>query len=337
MPPSEPGLYRDLPFADYAAIPAINSGVVKAGTVSMKHMKAALDGAGSDKDTKDRKLGRAIHCRLLEPERYRAEYLVATPCKAVKQDGQECGNSAKLLWDDVWYCGVRGHAPKDAREPADYISEGDSQRIEAVAAALHDHPVMRLFRREGWSEVSCVWESHGLLRKCRIDRYAPGDKPLIIDIKKCQVGAGRKEDCEKAIHGNGYYRQLAGNVEAIEALTGKTPDAIWVFVDDDYPFDVNIIPADAQTVAIGRWENNDIIGRFAASQNRNDYRGYIYDSRFIRHGGLPLWYREQCMRLGIGTGDDSSGSSQPEYADFDEPEQRAVLFANSVADGAAVD
>lgn len=315
------GLHRDVPFADYAAIPAINSGVVTWGTVSMRHMKAAYEGLITSEDTKDRKFGRAIHCRLLEPERYRTDFLVATGCKAVKQDGQECGNTAKWLWDDTWYCGVRGHAPQGAYQPQDYISESEAAGIEEIAAALHEHPVMRLFRREGWSEVSCVWESRGLLRKCRIDRYSKEPTPLVIDLKKCQVGSGSREDCEKAIVNYGYHRQMAGNIEAIEVLEGVTPQGIWVFVEDGPPFDVQIVPADAETIAIGRFENNDIIGRFASAYRKDDCRGYIYDSRFIRPGGLPLWYRRQCRELGIGMSDTTSGGgagahAEPEYATF---------------------
>lgn len=314
-----PGTYSDVPFPEYQSIRAVNSGVVTWGGVSMRHMKSALDGDIASTDTKDRKFGRAIHCRLLEPERYKAEYLISTTCCATLgsgiNKGKRCGNSGRFFDGANWFCG--SHKQEDCNEPADFISESEAAHNEAIANALHTHAVMELFRGECWTEMSCVWETHGVLRKCRIDRFSRKPRPRVIDIKKMQVGAGKREDCEKVIFGNGYYRQMAGNVEAIEALEGVTPEAIWVFIEDGPPYDVQVIPADQQTIEIGRWENNDIIGRFAAAQNKDDYRGYIYDSRFIRWGGLPIWYREQCARLGIGTPQSAGGSGQvSEYAEF---------------------
>lgn len=406
MPELDIGVHHGIDFVSYADLPYVNSGVVTWGRTSMKHMQAAHEHKIASKDTEDRKLGRDIHCAILEEERYRQDYLIASKCVApvASRDGELCGNSAKLVsaiprhpedqyaqvdhclkaagwslrdtsasgsryyerngshlrasdhppnektqaWmNDVrcseiaigakenvmsaltpfvdgvtfkpllfWYCGVKGHAPHGAFPPQEFVSEEEAERIEAIREALRSHEAMKLLRGESWSEVTCVWEHLGLLRKCRIDRYSIKPKHRIIDLKKCKPGNGSREDCEKAILNNGYYRQMAGNVEAIEALTGETPEAIWLFIEDDYPFDVNIIPADSETIAIGKWENHDIISRYAAATKKDDCRGYIFDARVIRYGGLPDWYKRQCRELGIGT--EHNGDDQ-EFAEFGEP------------------
>jgi len=319
-----PGTYSDWSFEQYAAVRAINSGVVSAGLISMKHMRAALDGEFVRKDTDDMKLGRAIHCRLLEPERYAAEFLVATKCSRLLSSGpnkgKRCAASGRFYDGANWFCGT--HKSEDCNEPRDYIDESEAEQAEACAEALKNHDCMRLFRGECWTELSCIWESrHGVLRKCRIDRFSKSPRPRVLDVKKCLPGKGAREEFEKSVHRFGYHRQMAGNIEAIEALEGVTAEGVWVVVEDGPPYDVNIVPVSKQTLAIGRHENNDIIGRFAAAQQREDYRGYVYDSRFIRPGGLPLWYIDQCMRIGIGCGDATAGEgstepSQPEYAEF---------------------
>lgn len=89
-----PGIYRDVPFEEYAAWRAINSGVCRWGKVSLKHMKAAFEGRVKSEDTKDRKLGRAIHQRVLEPD---APLLVAGQCAATKKDGSKCSNQGYLI------------------------------------------------------------------------------------------------------------------------------------------------------------------------------------------------------------------------------------------------
>lgn len=332
------GIHKSLSWDEYKAIRAVNSGVVSAGYVSMKHMRAALDGEFVRKDTDDMKLGRAIHCRLLEPERYTREFLIATKCSRLLSSGtnkgKRCSSSGRFYDGANWFCGT--HKPDGCNEPQDYIDEAEAAQAEAVAESLKHHDVMRLFLGECWTELSCVWESRGVLRKCRIDRYSREPRPRVLDVKKCLPGKGSRDEFEKSVHKFGYHRQMAGNIEAVEALEGVSPEGIWVVVEDGPPYDVNIIPANPQTIAIGRHENNDIIGRFAAAQQRNDYRGYVYDSRFIRHGGLPLWYIEQCMRIGIGTSDDSTAAAHPEYADFgDAPRTESHVIP--VADAAAVD
>lgn len=317
-----PGTYSEWSFEKYLSVRAINSGVVSAGLISMKHMRAALDGLFTRKDTEDMKLGRAIHCRLLEPERFKLDYRVATTCCAIlasgNNKGKRCSNSGRYFDGVNWFCG--SHRQADCDEPADYIDESEAERIEEIAESLREHPVMELFRGKCWTELSCVWQSRGWLRKCRIDRFSREPRPRIIDVKKCLPGKGSREDMEKSIQQYGYHRQMAGNIEALEVLEGVTAEGIWVFIEDGPPYDVNIMPADPQTIAIGRHENNDIIGRFAAAHKNGRLPGYIYDRKFIRYGGLPLWYRRQCAELGIGVGD-SAGTDAVgnDYADFGEP------------------
>src|SRR5688572_27676231 len=96
---NSPGIHYDLSFADYARIPALNSSVLKWGhppSGSMLHLKAAIDGEIETEDSRDRKFGRALHVRLLEPDRYRSEILIAGECGAIKKSGQRCTNTGKF-------------------------------------------------------------------------------------------------------------------------------------------------------------------------------------------------------------------------------------------------
>lgn len=317
------GIHHDVPFKEYESLKFINSGIVnkaflKRGGISMKHMHAAAEGRFKVKDTDDKKLGRAIHCRVLEPERYRQEYLVATPCQAVKHGSQQCGNPGKLLWDDAWYCGVRGHAPKEATEPADYISESSAAGIEALATALHADRIFtdgQLLRREAWHELTAVFEWCGLKCKARLDRVDSKYR-TIIDLKKMQVGAGERESLQYAIKDFGWHRQAAMYVNAVHLLTGTRPEFVWLFVEDDEPYDVQLIPADEDDIAIGQFEVEQALKQYAAAVKRNDFRGYIYDPRFIRRGGLPERDKQRFREFGIIGG---GAASDQEFADFGEP------------------
>jgi hypothetical protein len=90
----QPGLYYDVAYDDYVRWEAINATCLKHGSeLSPKHMRQSVqDGT----DTRSRKFGRGIHCRLLEGSQAFAErFPIAAPCtaelKAKGREGQPCG------------------------------------------------------------------------------------------------------------------------------------------------------------------------------------------------------------------------------------------------------
>jgi len=204
------GIYRDIPFADYAGWKAINSGIVKWGHVSQRHMKAAFDGKIANEDTLSRKFGRAVHTRLLEPELFSERVLVSSPCSALLKSGdrkgERCGKAAgHRVQGGDWYCGT--HKPDDAIQPEDFVTEAELQRIEAMATALHESPVTALLKAEGWSEASIVFKQDSLVLKGRLDRISQ-QAGMLLDLKKMRLGYGTMEDCRRAIDRYSWMNQM---------------------------------------------------------------------------------------------------------------------------------
>lgn len=293
MPDIGIGLHRDLPFADYAAIPAVNAGVVnKWGDVSPLHMHEALAGRIDAEDTTAKKFGRAVHCRLLEPDRFATDILVGTVCQSQFKDGSACKAPGKFFDGHAWFCGRHKH--DDCTEPADFVSIEEAERIEAMAARLHDHPALGLFKRKGWSELSGVYERNGVLCKFRSDRV-PEDMDLIIDIKKVQLGKARIYDCETAIANYGFHVQAAMNVDGIKAHhpRGLEPRFVWVFIEDAHPFGVQVIVADEGTIQCGRDELDWVLADYKRCIQYGKFPDYMPDGTKPFVGGLPEWKRKQ--------------------------------------------
>lgn len=293
MPDIGPGLHRDLSFEEYAAIPAINSGIVnKWGDVSPLHMHEALHGRIESSDSNDRKFGRAWHARLLEENRYRLEFLIATTCSSQFKDGSACKAPGKWHDGHSWFCGRHKH--DDCTEPTDYISIEEAERIEAMAERLHKHPALGLFKRKGWSELSVVYERNGVLRKCRADRV-PEEMDLIIDIKKTQLGAARLEDCQAAIANYGYFVQAAMNVDGIKAFhpLGMEPRYVWVFIEDKHPYGVQVVVASDQDIQDGRDVIDSVIEQYARCQKYGVFPDYMPDGTKPHVGGIPEWFRKR--------------------------------------------
>lgn len=287
------GLHRNLSFSDYAAIPAINSGVVnKWGDVSPLHIHEALAGRIESDDSNDKKFGRGVHCRLLEPERFATDFLVSTICTSQFKDGQACRAPGKFFDGRAWFCGRHKH--DDCTEPTDYISIEEGERIEAMAARLHNHPALAMFKRKGWSELSGVYERNGVLCKFRSDRV-PEDMDLVIDIKKTQLGKARPNDCITAIANYGFHVQAAMNVDGIRGFhpLGREPRFVWVFIEDAYPFGVQVIVASHEMIQDGRDELDMVIADYKRCEQYGSFPDYMADGTRPFEASLPEWKHKQ--------------------------------------------
>jgi hypothetical protein len=71
----EPGRYSGVPDTDYFAAPAVNASTLKHMGRSALHCKAQMTRSGDRPDTEAQKVGRLVHCAVLEPERFAADYV----------------------------------------------------------------------------------------------------------------------------------------------------------------------------------------------------------------------------------------------------------------------
>lgn len=319
-------LYYDITMEDYKLIPGLNSSTLKWGhkpSGSMLHLRAAMWGEIESDDTKDRKFGRAVHVRLLEPDRYKSDVLVATTCAAMKKgDGQPCTNNGYLFDGEKWYCGTRGHAPKGAEMPETYVNIEEAARIEQMAETLKTHEAMQILRAKGWSEVTALWTYRGHRMKMRLDRLTESER-VIVDLKKAQRGSVHKDAMEKSIDTYDWHRQAALYVDGIKYLTGQDYEFVWIFIEDQPPYDVGIMRASQEVLDCGRFEYRQIIDDLEYAERRNRYDGSnpiprrIETIRDLDSGGLPGWRLEQYRNIdtagsfaGFG-GDESFGGDSP--------------------------
>ena len=251
------GTYN-VPYEEYRKWPALNAGALKyAVHVSAKHMRAAIDGL-FDSDSRDRKFGRAIHCRLLEPQEFSTRFLLAGTCeetiKSGARKGEPCGKAAGFYDGKHWFCGMHQKAHNGASEPEEYVDRAEVERCERIAAAVKAHPIVKLLRQHGGAEVSLVWEWDGLPCKARLDKFITGaDCPdTIIDLKKCQSCKADDHSLQTSIRQYGWDIQAAFYVAGAEKITGTRPHFAFVFMEDNEPFDVRPVWASRAMLAVGQ-------------------------------------------------------------------------------------
>lgn len=292
----QPGIYRDMPFADYAAIRAINSGVVRWCGVSLLHGQAAFNGQISNEDTQSRKFGRAVHVALLEPLVFAERVLIAESCAAIlktgDRKGQPCGKAGCCVDENLrWFCGT--HRPDDATVPDDFVSPAEHERIQAMVATLHSHPAMALLKAPGWSECSVVYDWNGLTLKGRLDRFS-ADARFVLDVKKCRLGYGTMDECRKAIDNYQYLAQMAIYWKGVETLLGFRPRCLWLFVEDSPPHCPQIVEAEEWELEHAWNDVAAISSGFKAARDADKWDGYVKlsaDGQIISShmGANPLW------------------------------------------------
>lgn len=249
----EPGIHKGIPFDEYLSWRLLSHSVLK--EPSPLHMKAAMDGK-LEVNSNDTRLGSAIHCYLLDSrEEYERRFPVAAPCSAILKSGARKGDQCGLTSTHrdpkgAWFCGkhCNGAAPVENR-----VSPDEHERVVAIAEKIDSHPVGRQLRAQGENELSLVAQVEDVLMKGRADRIvtAPGHE-CIIDFKKIGLRDGTQDNLVRKISKFGYDVQAYVYRRLYQEITGTTPGYMWLFVEDQYPYDLVPKQADDVMFALGK-------------------------------------------------------------------------------------
>lgn len=299
-----PGLTRGMSFADYVAIDAVNSHAIITGSQNtMRHMQAYRAGEMGREDSPDMRFGRAMHHRILEPDTFDASWPVATTCRAElgtgARKGQKCGAASSHCTQDgrFWFCGTHSR-PVDAGKAGDFVTEDELSRIDAIVAEVHRAGQLQRFRRPGWSECVIEFEYVGIKCKARLDRLSM-DGPVILDLKKCQVGKADQESFSRSVWDYGYHIQAAFYCIAVKQVTGDWPLFTWVIIEDKPPHCVNVIDASDFDLMAGRREIENILREWKRANESGEYHGHIRRNVTCA-GGLPAWVAKRYSNEDLG-------------------------------------
>lgn len=150
-----PGIYYDLPFADYLALDACSSTELRWMERSPAYCRYKRDADRQDTDAT--RLGSVVHAMVLEPHTFEDRYVVEPVLSEIGATTR--GSKAYKSW----------RASLD--EGIEVVKRGDYDRAKAMLASIEGHPECRgMLRNAGAYEVTLVWERDGLLCKGRVDK-----------------------------------------------------------------------------------------------------------------------------------------------------------------------
>lgn len=173
-------------------------------------------------------LGRAIHCAILEPEKFDGLYTV--------YEGRRAGKD----WE----------AFQSAHEQSEILKAADMDILVEVRAAVRENAQAMELLAQGAKEQPVKWvdAATGLACKARLDELAPS---FILDLKTTSTSLLRwTRDAEKYL----YHGQFAFYLDGAIADNRLPPDAraCALVVQTVEPFDVGIYWLPPETLDAGR-------------------------------------------------------------------------------------
>lgn len=251
-------------FEEYRAIKAVNWSTLKAMAVSPKQYRYAL--THSTGDTVALRVGRAVHCLLLEPEEVRARYAI--------WDGERRG---------------RGYAAFVAEHrSSEVLTRAEYDHAHAAATAVQSHPVAAAYLGNGATEQVLVWrdDATGMRCKCRVDEL----NGRLVEVKTTRFIEPRRFFADAArlgYHGQCAFYEDGVHATRTDADTPLSEPTIMIAVQNEAPYDVAVYEMPDEAVDAGRALYSRLLKRLRECRDRKRWPG-VCESEPLRFT-LPAW------------------------------------------------
>lgn len=216
--------------------------------------------------------GSAVHCAVLTPELFDSQYWIADvdgrtkEGKAAKQAAIEAG---KIL-----------------------LTTEQAEAINGIVEAINADPFAKRLLT-GQHETPYFWNDDvtGELCKCRTDSETEIDGVhYIVDLKTCADAS--TDSFMRDTLKYGYATQAAMYTEGVKASTGKDSVFVFVCVEKEAPFAINILQADDAFILYGTDEYRYLLGLYHACKERDFWPGYGGLDNNINSLELPAWLKK---------------------------------------------
>lgn len=242
-----PGLYPDLPAEVYhlKEIGVVNNGAISEVLRSPAHYLAWLR-AKESRDREAFRLGSAAHARILEPERFACEFVVAPDFGPLRKN------------DDAGVTTEQGKANKirkaewmAERAGATIIDSAADEATMGMVESIARHPLASALLARSKSELTARWADPitGLPCKARADAFDE-TRMVVVDVKT--TADASPDAFRRSIASYGYHRQAAHYLSGFHVLTGERVRFAFVAVEKEPPFAVAVYMISAEFRKVGR-------------------------------------------------------------------------------------
>lgn len=255
---------------EYRAAPAISRSALWKIRESPEKFKWAME--HPEEPTPALIFGQVFHKLALEPLTFGEEFAVAPNVDRRTKEG-------KAAWAEFT-------ASADGKT---VITQDVFDKASEMVCALYRAPYVKKLLN-GQHEVPMFWtdEMTGEACKCRHDAVSViGGNDIIVDLKTT-ADASTEAFMRSAIN-YGYDFQAAMYSDGYEKNTGKKPLFVFIAIEKDPPYSVNILQADELFLKRGYDVFRELIGIYHSCKETGNWYGYLGAYNAINNLGLPAW------------------------------------------------
>lgn len=253
-----PGIHPNMPPEAYFAIDAVSHSTLHLFNKTPAHARERMLHPPEPSEAQD--IGTAVHMAVLEPGRFRAEYVELPHVDRRTTVG-------KATWLDF--------QQKNAGKAM--LSAENMQMVKDMSKSAWAHPrVAQLLNGKGANEVSVVWDLEGEACKARLDRLCTEDGwTVVLDVKTCADAS--KWGFRKACESFGYYAKAAWYLDGLNALSDRPRKFVLLAMEKEPPYCCALYQFDAAAIELGRTENMIHLHTLQAARASGQWPGYGQD------------------------------------------------------------
>jgi len=253
----------NMPFEEYSLVEAINASSLKAGRLSMKHMRHAMT-KGYKETTPAMQFGKLAHAAILEP------LTLMRDC---------------VVWDGGAKRGSEWTKFQNENECKEIVTANDLSRLQMLVASVQSNADARDLLSNSKHEVSCFFnDSVYGAAKARLDGVCDAG---VIEVKTCNNLDERSIGNQFVSMGYdlqvGWYHHAA---DVCELCKRKT--VYMVYVESNEPFDCVVFTVPKRTITKGYQTACELAARYRECEAANNYPGT--QDIGIRDLAMPAYY-----------------------------------------------
>jgi hypothetical protein len=284
-----PGIYPDMPMADYLAIDALSS--TPARTIIEECPRAAwwrsrLNPEREREESERMDIGTIAHSLLLEGDRSKIAVIDPADFPAKTTGAIPEG------WTNASIRAARDNARASGLQP---VLVADMVEIDSMVTVAHEFvgslrttepAIWRAFQPDGGrSEVTIVWDDGGTLCKLRIDRAAL-DYGVAIDYKTSAMSVEPDRFGRAALSGMGYGFSAAWYCRGIKAATGAECDYVFLAQEVEAPYLCSLPGCDPARMALEKAKVATALRMWQECVRTGQWDGY---PNRVCYPELPAW------------------------------------------------
>lgn len=271
----QPGIYADIASADYHSGPGVSCSALKLVGRSPSHYWSAYRDPQrpAREQSAALRMGEAIHCAILEPQRFVVAYRVAPQVDRRTKAGKEAWEAFVAECEEV------------GAEP---LSADEHSACEAIAAQANRHPILRAVRDGARYEHSAYWIDPITETLCKARPDWLTSRRIVLDVKSTADASPR--EFAKSIARYQYAMQAAYYLDGITAAGCEVDSFVFVAVEKTAPFGIACYAADAEMLTQGRAEYRRLLAVYAECDAADQWPGY---PQTVAPISLPAWALSQ--------------------------------------------